>query len=83
MQGRRLFESDPDWQTTVQPGDYWRDINGDWAVYPEHDFLGNLRNHTVVEHEEGTITASPSILISHHDGRSWHGYLERGVWRKV
>lgn len=33
--------------------------------------------------EDGTITVSPSILISHWEGRSWHGYLERGVWREV
>jgi hypothetical protein len=39
----------------------------------------------VVEHEDGTITVSPSILVStSRDGKPlevWHGFLERGVWR--
>jgi hypothetical protein len=38
--------------------------------------------HTVTEHEDGTITVSPSIVISGANGEQlWHGYLERGVWR--
>ena len=45
--------------------------------------MGSLGNHAVVEHEDGTITVSPSILITGHHGKQWHGYLERGVWRKV
>jgi hypothetical protein len=34
--------------------------------------------HTVVEHEDGTITVTPSIVTS-----TWHGWLEKGVWRSV
>lgn len=41
---------------------------------------GALRTHTVTEHEDGTITVSPSIFDA-PDG--WHGFLERGVWRSV
>lgn len=43
--------------------------------------------HTITEHEDGTITVAPSILIytSHDHGKTrielWHGFLERGVWR--
>jgi hypothetical protein len=41
--------------------------------------MGDLSGHEVTEHEDGTISVSPSILIN--DGRSeWHGYLRRGVW---
>jgi hypothetical protein len=51
---------------------------------PEPGFgMGNLRNHEVTEHEDGTITVSPSILCTGHFDKQWHGYLERGVWRKV
>jgi hypothetical protein len=39
--------------------------------------------HTIVEHEDGTITVSPSILVTGSHGKQWHGYLERGVWREV
>jgi hypothetical protein len=52
---------------------------------------GNVGAHKVEEHEDGTITVSPSILIRPIEaaellpkGRDgWHGYLERGVWRRV
>jgi hypothetical protein len=58
-----------------------------WHVKAPDGSLGNLRNHDVEEHEDGTITVSPSILITTHRGGQdvelWHGYLERGVWREV
>jgi uncharacterized protein YndB with AHSA1/START domain len=45
---------------------------------PTHD------NHTVTEHEDGTITVSPSILATEAEhGHDWHGYLEQGVWREA
>lgn len=40
----------------------------------------------MVEHEDGTITISPSIHLhpTPNGSRSgWHGFLERGVWREV
>jgi hypothetical protein len=71
---------------------YWQLDDGTWNIFlpderakPEWDgFLGALGGHTVIEHEDGTITVTPSILIT--DG--WtkctrHGHLERGVWREV
>jgi hypothetical protein len=45
--------------------------------------MANLGNHNITEHEDGTITVSPSILITGHHGKQWHGYLERGIWREV
>jgi hypothetical protein len=58
-----------------------------WIVKSPNGHSGNLANHTITVHEDGTITASPSILISwQRDGVNeelWHGYLERGVWRTV
>jgi hypothetical protein len=50
--------------------------------------IGTLMLHTVREHEDGTATIAPgdgssnSVLISSGE-RSWHGFLERGVWREV
>jgi hypothetical protein len=35
--------------------------------------------HTWVEHEDGTVTFSPSLVMP----SGWHGYLEAGVWRQV
>jgi hypothetical protein len=42
--------------------------------------------HTFEEHDDGTLTISPSIgdtagASTESDG--WHGYLEHGVWRQV
>ena len=61
------------------------------APMPDNDtgyMLGRLTNHTVREEEDGTISVRPgdgssnSILISRGD-RSFHGYIEHGVWRSV
>jgi hypothetical protein len=57
---------------------------GEWLFYIPRCGVGRLTNHTVVEHEDGTITVSPSILFTGHDeGRKIqrHGFIERGVWR--
>jgi len=79
MQGRRVYTN------SYGPGDYGKDANGVWRARPpdENVHLGSLENHTVTEHDDGTITVSPSILIEQGTGRpSWHGFLERGIWRK-
>jgi hypothetical protein len=68
-----------------QPGDYWYTADRWWIMTPS-GFIGNLSLHTVTEHEDGTITVSPSILVTQPMGgekRQWHGFLERGVWREV
>lgn len=53
-----------------------------WMVRTPNGHLGNLGNHDVTEHDDGTITVSPSILVSDHTGELWHGFLEHGVWRE-
>lgn len=51
--------------------------------------IGTLMKHTVRENDDGTATIAPgdgstnSVLINGSDGRSWHGFLEHGVWRSV
>lgn len=66
---------------------YWKEkTDGQecWFLYIPGCGLGNLLNHSVVEHEDGTITVNPSILVDgHHDGKPTqiHGYLEHGKWR--
>lgn len=67
-----------------EPGIYWQDApTGKWyGATPRSGYhIAGLEKHQVVEHEDGTITVSPSILV---DGEwQWHGYLEHGVWREV
>jgi len=71
----------------LKPGEYGK-IDGYWHGCPPQEHVGfgalfaNLSGHDITEHEDGTITVSPSILITQHDGQTWHGYLERGVWRE-
>lgn len=60
---------------------WWDDGYGAWMLYLPGGGLGNLRSHDVTQHEDGTITVSPSILVTNPKGtKRRHGYLKRGVW---
>lgn len=81
MKGKRLY---PDQSFNIhqcQPGDYYRDALGVWRGAAPNGLLVNLKAHEVEEHEDGTISVKPSILVSlGEDGLTWHGFLKRGVW---
>jgi hypothetical protein len=57
-------------------------VNGrqTWMVRTPNGHLGNLSNHDVVENADGTITVSPSILVSDSTGELYHGFLVNGEW---
>ena len=88
-QGKRHDLTDSD--GLPLPGEYGVDPIGIWYGCPpgpldDYGFplMANLIKHQVTEHEDGTITVSPSILITKpHTNEQWHGYLERGVWREA
>ena len=87
MIGRRLAdvigEQPPLPLDDLQPGDYWR-ASGVWYCRTPSGDMGSLRGHEVTEHEDGTITVSPSILVGGGNMTElWPSYLERGVWREV
>lgn len=72
-----------DTHPVLNAGEYGN-CDGFWmGVPPGTDLLAGLSKHEVTEHEDGTITVSPSILVRDWRGNQWHGYLERGVWREV
>ena len=76
-QGRRIA-----WPEGIGArGDYMQHASGTWYAMTPNGYLANLAAHDVIEHEDGTITVSPSILVRNHDGEQWHGFLDRGVWR--
>jgi hypothetical protein len=79
----RLICCDAEGRCKLEPGDYVKLPDGTYLVRPPDPrfHAGSLAGHRVVEHEDGTITASPSILISEPNVGQWHGFLERGVWR--
>jgi hypothetical protein len=62
---------------------YWK-ADGTWLIFIPDCGIGCLRNHTVTEHEDGTISVVPSILTNgHNEGvpTQAHGYLTHGEWR--
>jgi len=74
----------------LKPGEYGKDEQENWCfAVPDEEWIdgwgkmGGLDNHTVVEHADGTITVSPSILCGLGEGRSWHGYLRAGVFEEI
>lgn len=81
MKGNRV-EPNAEGVLWLNEGEYGKGTDGVWYCRPFGNHTGSLAKHDVIEHEDGTITVSPSILID--DGRNqWHGHLERGVWREV
>jgi hypothetical protein len=84
--GCRIIDCEPHLLRAGQYGKW--DHDGKWyAVPPGTDLLAGLAKHEVTEHEDGTITVSPSIEVSggihSHMVSHWHGYLERGIWREA
>ena len=69
----------------LEQGEYGVNLDGVWFMRPPAPGfgVGSLKNHEIIEHEDRTITVSPSILVYGHDNKQWHGYLERGVWREA
>lgn len=83
MIGRRIYPIDKDKVfEMIQPGEYFKLGTGEFIVCCPSGHVASIRNHKVVEHEDGTITVSPSILINWGDNQ-WHGFLEKGIWREV
>lgn len=88
MIGQRIYPNEDGQLLFTEPGQYGL-YEGRWLTSvpirsKTNDLIvGNLSKHDVIEYEDGTITVSPSILVTYYDGTEWHGYLERGIWRQV
>ena len=73
----------------LQPGEYGKSLeDGTWWFCTPNGHFGRINNKVwkITENEDGTITVSPSIRVSHSiDGKSiedWHGYLVNGIWKE-
>ena len=56
-----------------------------WYLWIPGVGLGNLANHAVTENADGTITVTPSILVTSSTKgvpTRAHGYLADGKWRE-
>lgn len=66
-------------------GAKWHGSDG--RVKHDDEWLGGLLSqHTVTEHDDGTITVEPSILVDWpREGapRRYHGFLRNGVWETL
>lgn len=79
MQGTRVSD---DHEGLLKPGEYGK-VGDVWYACSPNGLHAGLALHKVIEHEDGTITVSPSIWVrTGHEGKSWHGYLEKGIWRE-
>ena len=77
--GRRVEHGKPH---EFEPGDYGT-CEDHWYCMTPNGHLGRLAGHQVTSHDDGTITVSPSILISTTGNvQLWHGFLKRGVWEE-
>jgi hypothetical protein len=68
----------------INPGEYGKSLeDGTWWICTPNDLYGRINDKIwkIIEHEDNTITVSPSILVSTFDC-SWHGWLEKGIWRE-
>lgn len=83
MEGKRRDLGEDEYD--LAPGEYGKSPDGWFCCPPSPGYgTGGINKHTIVEHEDKTITVSPSILFYDRDGSpGWHGYLERGVWREI
>ena len=83
MKGTRKFIGEEGFLDLAE-GEYGKCRDGVWYARPPGFMMGCLGNHDVTEHEDGTITVSPSILFEKRNENfpGWHGYLEKGVWRE-
>lgn len=83
MQGKRveLVEQEGGFQS-LAAGEYGKWKDGTWYAETPNGHTANLARHNVIEHDDGTITVTPSILVSDNKRDLWHGYLTRGVWRE-
>jgi len=80
MEGMRVYDRYPS-----NPGEYKKLEDGiSWLLCVPTGVHGTINNRvwSITEHDDGTITVSPSIkVVCHVEAYNWHGYLEEGIWQ--
>ena len=79
MQGRRLPDDAPHFADVLPVIIGRTNTVGGTPIHRTGSW--GISKTMIVEREDGTITVSPSILVKEGSLDSWHGYLERDIWR--
>jgi hypothetical protein len=92
--GTRVYPDPDGWLDPAEiskPATYGRSIHprviemrsGWWHITTPDGHVGGLNPtiHHIVEHEDGTITVTPSIDMSKRTPGAWHGWLTKGVFQ--
>jgi hypothetical protein len=79
MISKRVYP-DEDGGFYLNPGEYLLNKDGTWYAETPTGLLAWLKNHQVIENEDGTISVTPSILVTGET--TWHGYLTKGIWKE-
>lgn len=58
---------------------YFLAEDGVWMLHLPGVGLGSLAAHTITVHDDGTISAEPSVLVK-CGGAQRHGFLRHGEW---
>lgn len=59
----------------------WMNTMNRWQICAPDGSQGSIATHKVIEHDDGTVTMTPSLDWSQRRPGGWHGFLERGIWR--
>lgn len=76
--GEYVWMSYKDWKS--KPASFTGE--GEWHIIDPTNHIGAIRErngratHTWIEHKDGTVTFSPSIVMP----GGWHGWLRHGVF---
>ena len=84
LRGRRITDS----EYPIDPRDFKA---GDYAIVSRAGqrelwfrdplgAVGRVIHHTITEHDDGTVTVNPSIMVEGNPAGVFHGWLKQGVW---
>lgn len=83
MVGKRIYPDVDGNCELLNPGEYRKWKGTSWLVCVPTGIHGTIDDRwKIEEHEDGTITVSPSIEVSSpgQPDLYWHGFLRKGIW---
>jgi hypothetical protein len=85
MQGKRFYPDDKRDFPNIR-GEYMKQADGSWLLCLPTGIHATINSKiwNITEHDDGTITVSPSIYTKSpaNNEYDWHGFLEKGIFRE-